>query len=153
MTNPTKFSWIGMSGGVVKGGKPRTQMSTHMGPKHVLIPALVFSKWEIHHDISNGNIRFINLHMHWMVCVADHEGKRFAFPQTVRQLQTSMGVFENLTVLAGQKMVSLGHGFLKGLLHKMEIYKNKSFCRLCNEEEETASHIFFECTALCQRIE
>jgi hypothetical protein len=38
-------------------------------------------------------------------------------------------------------------------LHTMGIFKENPVCRLCNEEEETTFHIFFECEVLaCRRF-
>ena len=41
-----------------------------------------------------------------------------------------------------------GHCHLRGHLHKMGLFNEEPMCRLCCEEEETASHILFECVAL-----
>jgi ribonuclease HI len=41
-----------------------------------------------------------------------------------------------------------GHCTLRKHLHTMGIYKDEPVCRLCDEEEETASHIIYECVAL-----
>lgn len=44
-----------------------------------------------------------------------------------------------------------GHCHLRKHLYKMGIFRNEPLCRLCNEEEETASHIIFECEAIAYR--
>jgi hypothetical protein len=43
-----------------------------------------------------------------------------------------------------------GHCNLRKYLHTMGIFKETPVCRLCNEEEETTSHIVFQCEALAR---
>ncbi|KAL1447090.1 hypothetical protein WDU94_000567 [Cyamophila willieti] len=43
-----------------------------------------------------------------------------------------------------------GHSCLRKHLYNMGIYRQSPVCRLCGEEEETASHVIFDCNALLQ---
>jgi len=43
-----------------------------------------------------------------------------------------------------------GHCALRKHLHKMGLFHEEPLCRLCNEDEESASHIIFECPALAR---
>ena len=43
-----------------------------------------------------------------------------------------------------------GHCPLRKHMHQMGIYTDEPICRLCNEEEEIATHVILECEALAR---
>jgi hypothetical protein len=44
-----------------------------------------------------------------------------------------------------------GHCHLRKHLHTIGVFRDEPICRLCNEEDETASHVIFECPALTRK--
>ncbi|KAG8252196.1 hypothetical protein J6590_063549 [Homalodisca vitripennis] len=86
---------------------------------------------------------------------AEHERRKWRLHQGLRMVlqSPSSRVVSDLSLNRSGWVIGLimGHGHLRKHLHRVSILREDQLCRICDEQEEIAEHLLFDCPAIARK--